>query len=113
MFEAQLKRTRRRKHGHPERSRGIPPRFLNSIATGWKALPRRLRFAMLFVAISLAEDGRHLLSALLSRRIFSTSAPFYCTGLSLPAWLRHVGPNRCAFVALVLPVNAKQAPSGR
>src|SRR5437879_5649868 len=35
---------------------------------------------MLFVAISLAEDGRHLLSALLSRRIFSTSAPFTASG---------------------------------
>ena len=46
---------------------------------------KSLRFATHFVAISLAEDGRHLLSALLSRRIFSTSAPFTAPGAHLRA----------------------------
>src|SRR6266480_2604817 len=80
MFEAQLKRTRRRKHGHPERSRGIPPRFLNSYRHGMESLasPTSLRDALRCHLVSRRRTALAF-SLTVTAHLFYFGT-FYCTG---------------------------------
>ena len=80
---AQPKRTERRKYGHPEQSRGIPPRSLNRIATGMESLasPTSFRDALRCYLVSRRRTPLAFTLTVTAHLFYFGT--FYCTGRAL------------------------------